>query len=85
MTTHNPCPADILAVLDSDGEIAMTRSQLRRLITWEAEQIGLTFDQTQAAAHAGTLARTLLGCDIDLLLRVLESGADIGAVEECRP
>lgn len=69
---------DLLAALD-DGEL--TQEQLRRLITFEAAQMGLTYDQAVDAAEAGTLARTLLGCDVDLLLRMVAPADAAPAVE----
>ena len=60
--------ADTLAAID-DGEL--TRGQLRRLIAWEAGQLGLSFDEAVEMAALGTLPRTVLGADVDLLLRML--------------
>lgn len=68
-----PCPADILAALDSEGEIPMTRSQLRRYAAWSAELMGLSFDEAEALHRNGTLARTALGCEIDFMFRLLEA------------
>jgi hypothetical protein len=73
MTPREPLPADILAAMDG-GEL--TPDQLRHLIAWEAEQIGLTYRQATTAARDGTLPKTALGMDIDLLVRMLDDGED---------
>lgn len=67
--TATACPPDLLAALDG-GEL--TRDQLRRLIAWEAGLMGLTFEQAVVAAEACKLPRTVLGADVDMLLRMLE-------------
>ena len=65
-----PLPADILAALDGDG--GLTPDQVRYLIAWEAEQIGLTYREAIAAARNGALPKTALGSDIELLIRMLD-------------
>ena len=71
-TATTSCPSDILAVIDSNGERSLTRDQLQRLIAWEASQMDLTFEQAVDAAEQGTLPRTALGSDVELLLRMWE-------------
>ena len=81
MTT--PLPADILAALDSDGEIPLTPDQVRHLIAWEAEHLGMNYRQATIAAQNGTLPKNALGSDIDMLFRMLgehEAGASSSAV-----
>lgn len=64
--------ADVLAALEA-GEL--TQDQLRRLIVWEAGQMGLSFDQAAEQFEAGALPRTALGLDVDLLLRMYDDTA----------
>lgn len=67
-----PLPADILAALDSNGEIEMTPDQVRYLLAWEAEQIGLNYREATVAAQNGTLPKTARGSDIEMLWRMLD-------------
>ena len=61
-------PADLLAALEA-GELTM--DQLRRLIAWEAGQMGLSFDEAVRRSEDGTLPKTVIGLDVDLLIRML--------------
>jgi hypothetical protein len=51
----------------------LTQEQLRELIAFEAEQIGLTFDEAVRQARAGTIRRDPHGSSIWLLVGALES------------
>lgn len=61
-------PADLLAAIES-GEL--TQDQLRRLITHEAAQLGLTFDEAVDLACRREMPKTALGSDIELLVEML--------------
>jgi len=61
-------PADIQAALDA-GELS--EDQLRELIRLEAEALGMTFEEGVAQARAGTLPRTLIASDLEMLVDLL--------------
>lgn len=61
-------PHDLLVALESGD---LTQDQLRRLITHEASQIGLTFDQAVDQARHRELPKTARGSDIELLVGML--------------
>lgn len=66
---RHACPPDLIAAIER-GEL--TQDELRWLIAWEAEQIGLTYREATVAARNGTLPKTALASDIDMLWRMLE-------------
>jgi hypothetical protein len=61
-------PADLPAALER-GEL--TEEQLRRLITLEAAQLGLDFDEATRRAREGSLPKTPIGLDLELLVELL--------------
>lgn len=61
-------PADIQAALEA-GELS--EAQLRELIRLEAEALGMTFEEAVAKARAGTLPRTLIASDLEMLVELL--------------
>ncbi len=63
-------PGDLAGAIESGS---LTQEQLRRLITFEARQIGLTFDEAVGRARAGTIERGPYGASIWLLVGALES------------
>jgi hypothetical protein len=63
-----PLPLDLQDALNR-GEL--TEPQLRELIAFEAEALGLSFDAAVKAAHAGTLPHGPIGADLELLVDLL--------------
>ena len=61
-------PEALVAAIES-GEL--TQAQLRQLITLEARELGLSFDEAVTRARAMTLPRSLIGSDIDFLVELL--------------
>ncbi len=50
----------------------LTQGQLRKLITLEAEALGLSFEEAVEEARKGTLSRnSYLGADLELLVELL--------------
>ncbi len=65
-------PADLLQAME-DG--ALTEEQLRQLITLEAAQLGLGFDEAVRRAREGSLPKTVVGSDVELLVDLLPDSA----------
>lgn len=63
-------PGDLAGAIEGG---LLTQEQLRRLIAFEAKQIGLTFDEAVRQARAGTIERGRYGASIWLLVGALES------------
>ncbi len=61
-------PADLLAAM-ADGEL--TEAQLRQLITIEASDLGLGFDEAVRRARDGSLPKNVVGLDLELLVEML--------------
>lgn len=62
-------PDDLLRALE-EGEV--TQEQLRALISLEAEELGMTFDDVVEAAKAYTLPKNALGTDLEFLIQLLQ-------------
>lgn len=60
--------ADLLAAIESG---ALTQNELIRFITYEAAEMGLSYQQALDRHKAGTLPKTARGSDVDLLFRML--------------
>ncbi len=63
-----PVPADLIAAIDQ-GELS--QGQLRRLIEIEAGDLGLDFDEAVRRARDGSLPKTVVGLDLELLVELL--------------
>lgn len=63
-------PRDLVEAMAA-GEI--TVEQLIELIRCEADELGLTFEEAEARAEAGTLPKGPLGTDITYLLKILRA------------
>jgi hypothetical protein len=61
-------PADLLEAMENG---ALTDEQLRRLIALEAAQLGLSFDEAVRRARDGSLPKTVIGSDVELLVDLL--------------
>lgn len=62
-------PQDLVDAVES-GEI--TREQLMRLIEFEAEELGLTFDEAVERARNDTLPKNYLGSGIQFYVMMLD-------------
>ncbi len=49
----------------------LSQQQLRELIEFEAEDLGLSFDEAVRRAREGTLPKTVVGMDLELLVQAL--------------
>ncbi len=49
----------------------LSQQQLRELIEFEAEDLGLSFDEAVRRAREGTLPKTEVGMDLELLVQIL--------------
>ncbi len=49
----------------------LSQQQLRELIEFEAEDLGLSFDEAVRRAREGTLPKTVAGMDLELLVQAL--------------
>ncbi len=49
----------------------LTKAQLRALITLEARELGLSYDEAVRLARQRRLPRNVLGVDIELLVQLL--------------
>ncbi len=49
----------------------LTPAQLRKLITLEARELGLSYDQAVRRARQRRLPRNVLGADLELLVQLL--------------
>jgi hypothetical protein len=65
-------PSDLLQAMEGD---ALTDEQLRRLIALEAAQLGLNFDEAVRRARDGSLPKTVVGSDVELLVDLLPDSA----------
>lgn len=63
-------PADLVRALE-DG--ALTDDQLVQLITIEAAELGLSFDEAVQRARDGSLPKNLIGLDLEMLVSLLPS------------
>lgn len=61
-------PLDLLRAMEGG---ALTDEQLCRLITLEAAQLGLGFDEAVRRAREGSLPKTVVGSDVELLVDLL--------------
>ena len=61
-------PADLLAAMADGG---LTQEQLRQLITIEASDLGLEFDEAVRRARDGSLPKNVVGLDVELLVELL--------------
>lgn len=62
-------PQDLVDAVES-GEV--TREQLIRLIEFEAEELGLTFDEAVERARNNTLPKNYLGSGIQFYVMMLD-------------
>jgi hypothetical protein len=69
VTTKRKLPEHLIKAIHEDGEL--TDAQLIELITFEAEELGLTFDQAVELALARQLPKTLIGHDLQSLIWLL--------------
>ena len=60
---------DELARAIEDGRL--TQEQLRQLISFEASELGLTFEEAVDRARRGKLPKNSTGSDLDLLVTML--------------
>ena len=51
----------------------LTDDQIRELIADEAGQLGLSFDEAVRRAWEGSLPKTPIGSDVEMLVRLLEA------------
>ena len=68
--TRREMPASLVQAIDG-GEL--TEAQLRELITFEAAELGLSFDEAVQRARARTLPKNPIGSDLQLLAMMLPS------------
>ena len=61
-------PAELLKALEY-GEL--TRDQLVQLITIEAAELGLRFDEAVQRTRDGSLPKNLVGLDLEMLVALL--------------
>ena len=61
-------PADLLTAMADGG---LTQEQLRQLITIEASDLGLEFDEAVRRARDGSLPKNVVGLDVELLVELL--------------
>jgi hypothetical protein len=63
-------PTDIAKVIEAGGSLSM--DQFRRLIAWEAKQIGLTYDEAVQKVRAGEpLKNSPYGDSLELIIPML--------------
>jgi hypothetical protein len=65
--TRREMPASLLQAIEGE----LTEAQLRELIAFEAEEIGLSFNEAIRAAREGTLPKNAIGMDLELLIPAL--------------
>ena len=63
-----PLPKELQNAIEQ-GEL--TEEQFRELITLEAKALGLTYEEAVKRARNRTLPRSLLGADLELLVKLL--------------
>lgn len=72
VVTTRPVPTqlspELLAAME-DG--ALTQGQLRELITFEAHELNMGFDEAVSAARCNALPKTPVGFDLQFLVRML--------------
>lgn len=61
-------PTDLLAAMGDGG---LTQEQLRQLITIEASDLGLDFDEAVRRARDASLPKNVIGLDLELLVELL--------------
>ncbi len=61
-------PADLLTAMADGG---LTQGQLHQLITIEASDLGLGFDEAVRRARDGSLPKNVVGLDLELLVELL--------------
>jgi hypothetical protein len=61
-------PAELLEALEGG---VLTQEQLRELISIEAAQLGLGFDEAVKRAREGSLPKNPVGLDLELLVELL--------------
>ncbi len=61
-------PADLLTAMADGG---LTQEQLRQLITIEASDLGLGFEGAVRRVRDGSLPKTVVGLDLELLVELL--------------
>lgn len=66
--TRRKMPAALLRAIES-GEL--TEAQLRELIAFEAELLGLGYDEAVRRGREQTLPKNALGMDLELLVLLL--------------
>jgi len=64
----SPLPRKLQAAIKR-GEL--TQAQLRRLITLEARELGLSYEEAVRRARERRLPRNVLGADLELLVQLL--------------
>jgi hypothetical protein len=71
-TTHSsqPLSPELREALEA---VSLTDDQLKELITFEAAQLNMGFDDAVQAARNNTLPKTPLGFDLRFLVRMLDS------------
>ena len=68
--TPKPLPDHLQQALD-DG--CLTQEQLQELIAFQAELLGLDFDEAVERARNDTLPRNMIGVDLRLLVSLLST------------
>jgi hypothetical protein len=68
-TTTKRVPDDIVQAIEN--EEGLTEDQLRRLITFQAEKLGLTYEEAVERGRKRTLPKNLVGSDIEFLVMLL--------------
>ena len=68
----SPLPKDLVRAIEQ-GEL--TETQLKELIRLEAEALGLSLDQAIARAKDGSLPKSYIGADLELLVDLLHAAA----------
>lgn len=62
-------PAALVRAIEEGGEL--TLEQLRELFAFEAEEIGLSYDEAVHRARERTLPKNAIGMDLELLVLLL--------------
>lgn len=68
-TTTKRVPDDIVQAIEN--EEGLTEDQLRRLITFQAEKLELTYEEAVERGRKRTLPKNLVGSDIEFLVMLL--------------
>jgi hypothetical protein len=76
-TTKRQLREDIAAAFEhDDGIVDLSPEQLRALIAFEAEEIGLTLEEAVQRARERTLPNNLIGTDLRFLVMLLDDCHD---------